>query len=127
MPCSDTSYLSIPGTMRTHLPVETLRPLLAAGLLCAGLVGVVGLAVCGQQRRSGEAAAGETNRRLVRQLKLTDLALWSEATYCRHPTQADRFAAWSDHPGALEHFPAGSIVPPPQIGPTDEGRRRIVR
>ena len=46
-------------------------------------------------------------------LRLTDLALVSDASYCRHPSQADRFAPFSDHPGALEHFPGGSLVPPP--------------
>jgi hypothetical protein len=49
---------------------------------------------------------------LVRQLGLTDLALWSEARYTRHPSQADLFSAFQDYPGALDHFPAGSIITP---------------
>lgn len=55
------------------------------------------------------AAAGAVAARL----ELTDLALFSEARYTRHPSQADRHAAFQDHPLALEHFPAGSLVPPP--------------
>jgi hypothetical protein len=53
---------------------------------------------------------------LVRTLGLTDLSLWTEARYTRHPSQADFFTAFQDHPGALEHFPAGSILAPPQAG-----------
>lgn len=50
---------------------------------------------------------------LVARLGLTDLALFTEARYTRNPSQADRFAAFQDHPMALEHFPSGSLVPPP--------------
>jgi len=42
---------------------------------------------------------------------LTDLALFTEARYTRH--QADRFAPFQDHPGALEHFPSGALARPP--------------
>ena len=52
--------------------------------------------------------------RLVRELGLTDLALFTEARYTRHPTQADLHSAFQDHPMALEHFPSGSIQPPPR-------------
>jgi hypothetical protein len=50
---------------------------------------------------------------LVRQYALTDLCLSSEARYTRHPSQADLHAAFQDHPMALEHFPSGSLIPPP--------------
>ena len=53
------------------------------------------------------------NRALVRQLGLSDLALFTEARYTRHPTQADRHAPFQDHPAALEHFPTGSLLTPP--------------
>lgn len=97
-------------------PAERLRPLLVAGMLAGCFAGAIGLALAGQRTSPDVEAARKTNRLLVTELRLTDLALWSEATYCRHPTQADRFAAWADHPGALEHFPAGSIVPAPRVG-----------
>lgn len=51
-------------------------------------------------------------RQLVQQLGLTDLAIWGEARYTRHPSQADLFTAFQDYPGAFDHFPAGSIVTP---------------
>ena len=51
-------------------------------------------------------------RELVRHLKLTDLSLWTEARYTRHPSQADIFTPFQDFPSSLEHFPAGSIIAP---------------
>lgn len=54
----------------------------------------------------------EERRRLVTVLMLTDLSLWSEARYTRHPAMADLFSPFQDHPGALEHFPAGALLAP---------------
>ena len=51
--------------------------------------------------------------RVVENLELTDLSLFTEARYTRHPSQADLHSAFQDHPMALEHFPTGSIVGPP--------------
>ena len=50
---------------------------------------------------------------LAKRLQLTDLALFTEARYTRHPSQADRHAPFQDHPMALDHFPSGSFVAPP--------------
>ncbi len=50
---------------------------------------------------------------VVANLELTDLALFTEARYTRHPSQADLHSAFQDHPVALEHFPTGSIAGPP--------------
>ena len=55
---------------------------------------------------------------LVRTLQLTDLCLFTEARYTRHPAMADRFAPFQDHPGAMEHFPSGSLVTPPHCNAT---------
>jgi hypothetical protein len=65
-----------------------------------------------------ERRALPAQRELVERLSLTDLALWTEARYTRHPSQADRFAPFQDFPSSLEHFPAGSIIAP--IGAVDE-------
>lgn len=51
--------------------------------------------------------------RMVRELNLTDLALFTEAAYIRHLSQADRHTAFQDHPTALEHFPGGGLIPVP--------------
>jgi len=53
--------------------------------------------------------------KMVRELDLTDLCLFTEARYTRHPSQADRHTPFQDHPMSLEHFPSGSIVGPPAV------------
>ncbi|HRZ25012.1 MAG TPA: hypothetical protein P5326_13360 [Candidatus Contendobacter sp.] len=63
-----------------------------------------------RSQRTDDAAS----RALVRELGLTDLSLFTEARYTRHPTQADRHSPFQDHPAALEHFPTGSLMPPVQ-------------
>jgi hypothetical protein len=66
--------------------------------------------------RFSQSAAGPEimeRSRLVKSLRLTDLCLFTEARYTRHPAMADRFAPFQDHPTALEHFPSGSFVTPP--------------
>jgi hypothetical protein len=63
-------------------------------------------------RNRGDVPA---KRQLVKHLKLTDLSLWTEARYTRHPSQADFFTPFQDFPASLEHFPAGSIIAPENI------------
>lgn len=60
------------------------------------------------------AASVEEMRGHAARLCLTDLALFTEARYTRHPSQADLHAAFQDHPLALEHFPSGSLITPPR-------------
>ncbi len=50
---------------------------------------------------------------LVKSLGLTDLCLFTEASYTRHLSQADLHTPFQDSPLCLEHFPSGSIVAPP--------------
>lgn len=59
------------------------------------------------------AATLPTAQAAVRADQLTDPALFTEARYARHASQADHHAAFQDHPLALEHFPAGALMPPP--------------
>lgn len=55
-------------------------------------------------------------REIVKALGLTDLCLFTEARYSRHPAVADRFTPFQDHPMSLEHFPSASILlPPPHL------------
>jgi len=77
------------------------------------------LALVGSRRAAGLDRARIDNRRLVSELGLADLALWSDASYCRHPSLAVPYSALADHPSAMEHFPAGSMVPPPWFEPPD--------
>jgi hypothetical protein len=55
------------------------------------------------------------NKELAAALMISDLALWTEARYTRHPSQADFFTPFQDFPASVEHFPAGSMVPPPPV------------
>ncbi len=64
------------------------------------------------QRKQAEKKISQTAD-LVKKLDLTDLALFTEARYTRHPSQADYHSAFQDHPLALEHFPTGSLIRPP--------------
>lgn len=56
----------------------------------------------------------EESRVLVGRLGLTDLCLFTEARYTRHPSMADLNTAFQDYPMSFEHFPSGSLVPPPR-------------
>lgn len=75
---------------------------------------VIGSFVDASVRREHAAADLQLRARLVRELGLTDLALFTEARYIRHLSQADLHTPFQDHPMALEHFPSGSIQPPPR-------------
>ncbi len=82
------------------------------------LLAILGTAAGGVFVHSGQAATShqprlQATRDLVARLGLTDLALFTEARYTRHPSQADLHSALQDHPGAFEHFPTGSLLPPP--------------
>lgn len=76
----------------------------------AGFLAAAGHAASEQERRAAEV---EGRAALVRRLGLTDLALFTEARYTRHPSQADRFTPFQEHPSSLEHFPSGSLAAPP--------------
>lgn len=60
-----------------------------------------------------DRAQAEASQELVRELRLTGLALFTEARYTRHPALTDRFSPFQNHPTALEHFPSGSLIRPP--------------
>lgn len=81
--------------------------LLAGGSLCLLMALHARLEAAARQPERRERAA------LVRQLRLTDLCLFTEARYTRHPAMADLHAPFQDHPFAFEHFPSGSLVTPP--------------
>ncbi|MHB8846227.1 MAG: hypothetical protein ACYC7L_15955 [Nitrospirota bacterium] len=53
---------------------------------------------------------------LAARLELTDLCLFTEARYTRHPSQADLHSPFQDHPMSLEHFPSGSLISPRRPG-----------
>lgn len=85
--------------------------LVMTGIMCLAfffLIGVHPLLGSGHEPRIA------LSRDLVRYLGLTDLCLFTEARYTRHITQADMHSAFQDHPFSFDHFPSGSILPPPR-------------
>ena len=77
------------------------------------LVLLLGHAALSQGRAERELSSGMG---MVKYLHLTDLCLFTEARYTRHPAMADFNTPFQDHPLALEHFPSGSLVAPPRLG-----------
>jgi len=54
---------------------------------------------------------------MVNRLKLTDLCLFTEASYTRHLAMTDLNTPFQDSPFSFEHFPTGAlVVPPPHLG-----------
>jgi hypothetical protein len=80
----------------------------------AGLIVVLGgifLYADFEVRASGPLFARKAA--LVRHLELTDLCLFTEASYTRHLSMTDPSTPFQDAPMSLEHFPTGALVEPP--------------
>ena len=77
---------------------------LLGGLVFALAAALVTGSADAERRARGRATAAA--------LGLTDVALFGEARYTRHPSQADLASAFQDGPAVLDHFPAGSLVRP---------------
>jgi len=83
-----------------------------AGAAFAALVAGLALAAAHAWLRGAEERAGTAA--LTRALGLTDLALFTDARYARHLSQADLFTPFQDAPLELEHFPSGALLSPPR-------------
>ena len=93
-----------------------MRKSTAFFLFTLGNVILLSLLLGSGRTGSGEAVAmREASRTMVQKLQLTDLCLFTEARYTRHPSMADLHSAFQDHPLALEHFPSGSLTTPPRF------------
>lgn len=83
-------------------------------ILCSALLGML-LVVHPMIGAAGREEAMADKLRLVKDLQLTDLCLFTEARYTRHLSQADLYSAFQDHPMSFEHFPSGSLTLPPVL------------
>jgi hypothetical protein len=83
--------------------------------ITVGVILFAALMMHGRQDKINSEATLIANAELVGRLKLTDLSLFTEARYTRHPSMADLHSAFQDHPLALDHFPSGSMVTPPSF------------
>ena len=82
-------------------------------LLVATLLALCGLMLAHTSVARHEAQSSlDEKRRMVQSLALTDLCLFTEARYTRHPAVADIHSAFQDGPMSLEHFPSGSLLGP---------------
>jgi hypothetical protein len=63
-------------------------------------------------RREMRPALAEKSA-MVKEYGLTDLCLFTDARYTRHPSMADLNTPFQDYPLSFEHFPSGSLMPPP--------------
>jgi len=92
--------------------VSPVRPSSRLGL--AALAAALAVAGCLLHARSlGAPERRAASAALVARLGLTDLALFTEASYTRHLALGDRLAPFLDHPQAREHFPSGALTAPP--------------
>jgi CHASE1-domain containing sensor protein len=98
--------------------VRRLNPILILIALALETLALAGLVIRDGIRDPVWRQSQRDNAQLVETLMLTDLALWTEARYTRHPSQADGFTAFQNGPAALDHLPAGTWVPPVRHGQT---------
>jgi hypothetical protein len=96
--------------------------------LCLSLIGVqsalfLGMLMHARSQEIPAARQRQSSAALVHRLGLTDLCLFTEARYTRHPAMADRHSAFQDHPMGLDHFPSGSLLAPPTF-PSPHARPR---
>jgi hypothetical protein len=63
---------------------------------------------------AGEAAL-RAQAELAGKLGLTDLCLFTEANYTRHPSQADMHTPFGNGPASLDLFPSGAFIMPPGV------------
>ena len=83
--------------------------------IALGLIFIALLYIQSRFELPGHNAARKEIAGIVKTLKLTDMVLSTDARYTRHPSQADLFSAFQDYPCSIEHFPTGSVIPPPDF------------
>ena len=81
------------------------------------LILLTGLVLHAFQERKNEGPLLSQMADMVNRLNLTDLCLFTEASYTRHLAMTDLNTPFQDSPFSFEHFPTGALVlPPPHLG-----------
>ncbi len=107
--------LASQGLASRRLASQRLASQRPSTLALAGLaLGLAGLCATGIEAGVQERQPDPPSPALVRELGLTDLALFTEARYTRHLALADGHAPFQDHPMSFDHFPSASLVAPPR-------------
>lgn len=89
------------------------RTTIVFGLLAAGCVTLALQGLHSQLKFASGQVRMAHSAELVRGAGLTDLALFTEARFTRHPSLADLHTAFQDNPMSFEHFPSGTFAPRP--------------
>lgn len=89
------------------------KPTFVAVFFLSGLVTIVFTVIDAGLRQHAAINLLQPKVKLVSELGLSDLALFTEARYTRHLSLADRHSAFQNSPAALDHFPSGSFYQPP--------------
>ncbi len=76
-------------------------------------VGVALMVLHSTVLEASEEVGRDARREWVAKLGLSDLCLFTDARYTRHPVMADVHTPFQDYPLAFEHFPSGSIIGAP--------------
>jgi len=109
--------------MASHYPFEEIcmrkfhlfSAFVIVGTMLLGLM--VGHAAL---RRISAGPSFRAKSEMVKRFGLTDLCLFTDARYTRHPSMADVHTPFQDYPTSLEHFPSGSILSlPPHLRPSE--------
>lgn len=83
-----------------------------AGTACLILL-LAALAVHSVYARTAATSELSRNAELVQDLQLTDLCLFTEASYTRNLATTDLNTPFQDAPFSFEHFPSGALAGPP--------------
>jgi hypothetical protein len=84
---------------------------------------LVVLAVHAHYGAQAAVPALDGTARLVGSLELTDLCLFTEASYTRNLAMTDLTTPFQDSPFVFEHFPSGALVDPPEQIVRNHGQR----
>ena len=87
---------------------------LLAGLILFEATALLAIIVDTAYLSAASRTQRQERRDLVRRLQLTDLVLFTDARYTRHPAMADFHSPFQDAPNSMDHFPSGSLVVPPR-------------
>jgi hypothetical protein len=88
--------------------------------LAVSLLLMLGMLIHGGRIRSDRKAELERKREFVERVGVTDLCIFTDARYARHPSMADLHTPFQDYPLSFEHFPSGSILSvPPHLRPRE--------
>ncbi|RII29063.1 MAG: hypothetical protein CXR31_04120 [Geobacter sp.] len=93
--------------------MEFRRSTIYMGTTAILVLSLTGLMLHAKAKVRASAPLFARKTAVVRQLELTDLCLFTEATYTRHLSMTDLSTPFQDAPLSLEHFPSGGLVGPP--------------